>query len=164
MPDRLVTGIAQSSDPSELEETLCKKVDCSRVSVITRDARTAGHDDSLLNFMHVGQEHTTTDTVHDVITGGTGIMTNFSGPEIPNISADTRYVGFFAEPHIIDYLKDVPIPEDQVQNYNDAIEAGRSVVTHPVEAHEAAEVEQKFKDAGLRNVKTFSGTDTTANR
>ncbi len=161
MAKSLVTGIAQSSDPADLENCLCKEaqVDCSKISVITRDAPSQGHVDSLLTFMHVGQQHATTDTVSSVVTGGTGIMTNYSGPEIPNISADTRYVGFFSEPHIIDYLADVPIPEDEVQNYNDAIEMGRSVVTHPADPHEAPEVEQKFKEAGLRNVKTFPAQD-----
>jgi len=155
--DHLVAGIAQSSQPAHLQDTLCNKppVNCDKLSVITKDTPTEEHESSILSFLHVGQEHTTTDTVHNVITGGTGIMTNFSGPEIPNISADARYVGFFAEPHIIDHLADFPIPEDQVQNYNDAIEAGRSVVTYKAEPQEAPGVAQTFKDAGLKNVKTF---------
>jgi tRNA A58 N-methylase Trm61 len=64
-------------------------------------------------------------------------------------------VGFFAHPQVIDHLADWDIPEDQVQNYNDALEAGRSVVTYKATASEAAGVEQTFKDAGLKNVKTF---------
>ncbi len=157
MAEHLVTGIAQTSDPGHLEDTLCSKepVDCDRMAVITKDTPTEEHDESVLTFMHVGQEHATTDTVSSVIRGGTGIMTNFSGPEIPNISSDMRYVGFFAEPHIIDHLSDYSIPHDQVQNYNEAIEAGRSVVVYKAEPHESAEVAQTFKDAGLKNVKTF---------
>ena len=159
MAEHLVTGIAQTSEPTHLEQSLCDKpeVDCDKLAVITRDTPTEEHENSILTFMHVGQEHTTTDTVHNVIAGGTGIMTNISGPEIPNISSDTRYLGFFAEPHIIDHLADFPIPEDQVQNYNDAIEAGRSVVTYRAEPQEAPTVEETFKNAGLKNVKTFGG-------
>lgn len=156
MPDHLVTGIAQTSDPAHLEDTLCDKpqVQCEKLAVITKDSPTTDHDSSILSFMHVGQEHATTDTVHSVVTG-TGIMTNYSGPEIPNISSDNRYIGFFAEPHIIDHLADYAIPQDEVQNYNDAIEEGRSVVVYKAEPSEAPKVEQSFKDAGLKNVKTF---------
>ena len=156
MAEKLVAGIAQSSDPGTLEDVLCKtpSVNCDKLAVITKDSPTTEHEESLVTFMHVGQGHTTTDAPHDVITGGTGILTILDA-QVPNISSDNRYIGFFAEPHIIDHLGDWPIPEDQVQNYNDAIEAGRSVVTYKAKADEAPGVEQTFRDAGLRNVKTF---------
>lgn len=156
MAEHLVTGIAQSSDPAHLEDALCKEhMDCDKMAVITKDEPTDLHHESVLTFMHVGQEHATTDVDHEVIAGGEAILTNIMGPQVPNISADTRYVGFFAEPHIIDHLADYAIPEDQVQNYNDAIEAGRSVVVYKADRAEAPQVEQTFKDAGLKNVKTF---------
>ena len=157
MANQLVTGIAPYSEPEELEEALCKRpgVNTENLAVITRDTPTEGHMRSVLSFMHVGQEHATTDLAHNVISGDTGIMTNISGPQVPNISEDTRYIGFFAEPHIIDHLADYAIPKDQVQNYNDAIEAGRSVVVYKADKAEAPGVEQTFKDAGLKNVKTF---------
>jgi hypothetical protein len=155
--EHLVTGIAQTSNPEHLEDALCKEhVDCAKMAVITKDEPGDQHHESVLTFMHVGQDHPTTDVQHDVITGGEAILTNFGDPQVPNISADTRYIGFFAEPHIIDHLADYAIPQDQVQNYNDAIEAGRSVVVYKAEPAEAAAVEQTFKDAGLKNVKTFT--------
>jgi hypothetical protein len=125
------------------------------MAVITKDEPTDVHHESVLTFMHVGQEHATSDLDHEVITGGEAILTNISEPQVPNISADMRYIGFFAEPHIIDHLAEYAIPQDQVQNYNDAIEAGRSVVVYKAEPTEAPEIEQTFKDAGLKNVKTF---------
>jgi hypothetical protein len=156
MAERLVTGIAQSSDPVHLENALNKEpVDSDRLTVITKDEPTEEHVDSILNFMHVGQEHATSDVQHEVIVGNESILTNFGDPQVPNISSDNRYIGFFAEPHIIDHLANYAIPEDQVQNYNDAIEAGRSVVVYKAEPGEAPTVEQTFKDAGLKNVKTF---------
>jgi hypothetical protein len=158
MAEHLVTGIAQSSNPAQLESALCNQeaVDCDKIAVITKDSPSDMHHESVLTFLHVGGEHTTSDVQHDVITGGEAILTNFGDPQVPNISSDMRYVGFFAEPHIIDHLADYAIPEDQVQNYNDAIEAGRSVVVYKAEPAEAAGVEQSFKDAGLKNVKTFT--------
>lgn len=158
MAEHLVTGIAQSSDPQHLEDALCaqESVNCDKIAVITKDAPSDMHHESMLTFMHVGQGHPTSDVQHEVITGGESILTNFGDPQVPNISSDNRYVGFFAEPHIIDHLSDYAIPQDQVQNYNDAIEAGRSVVLYKAEPTEAAGVEQTFKDAGLKNVKTFT--------
>jgi rhodanese-related sulfurtransferase len=156
LAEHLVTGIAQTSDPEHLEDKLCKEnVDCDKLAVITKDSPTDQHHESVLTFMHVGQEHVTSDVDHSVITGGESILTNYSGPEIPNISSDNRYIGFFAEPHIIDHLAEYAIPEDQVQNYNDAIEAGRSVVVYKADPAEAPTVAQTFKEAGLANVKTF---------
>jgi hypothetical protein len=159
VPDEhLVTGIAQTSNPEHLEDALCAKetVNCDKVTVITKDSPTDSHHESVLTFMHVGQEHATSDVAHEVITGGESILTNFGDPQVPNISEDYRYIGFFAEPHIIDHLADYAIPADQVDNYNEAIEAGRSVVLYKAEPHEAPGVEQTFKEAGLKNVKTFT--------
>lgn len=156
MAEKLVTGIAPTTKPAELEDALCDKpaVNCDKLAVITKDSPTPEHEESLITFMHVGQEHTTSDVPHDVISGSTSILTTID-PQVPNISSDNRYVGFFAEPHIIDHLADWPIPADQVQNYNDAIDMGRSVVTYKAQPDEAPAVEQTFRDAGLRNVKTF---------
>lgn len=161
MAEKLVAGIAQSSNPGQLEDMLCstQSVNCDKLAVITKDAPTTEHEDSMVSFMHVGQSHTTTDAPHDVITGSTGILTSLD-PQVPNISSDNRYIGFFAEPHIIDHLSDWPIPQDQVQNYNDAIESGRSVVTYKAQPDEAPAIEQTFRDAGLRNVKTFEPPKT----
>jgi hypothetical protein len=154
--EHLVTGIAQTSDPQQLETALSKDgVSPEKIAVITKESPSEQHEDSVLTFIHVGQGHPTTDVSHEVITGGEAILTNFGDPQVPNISSDNRYVGFFAEPHLINHLADYAIPGDQVQNYNDAIDAGRSVVVYKAEPSEAPGVEQSFKDAGLKNVKTF---------
>lgn len=157
MAERLVTGIAQSSNPAHLEDALCDNegIDCAKMAVITKDTPTDDHEDSILTFLHVGAEHSTSDADHSVILGNEAILTNFSAPQVPNISSDTRYLGFFAEPHIIDHLADYAIPHDEAQNYNEAIDAGRSVVVYKAGPGEAPAVEQSFKDAGLKNVKTF---------
>ena len=152
----LVTGIAQTSAPAELEGALCNLLDCNKVVVITSDSPSTEHDNAMLSFIHASESAQTTDTASDTLRGDTGIMTNTGGVNIPGISADTRYVGYFAHPHIIDHLADWPIPQDQVQNYNDAIEAGRAVVTYKATPDEAPQVEAAFKDAGLKNVKTFT--------
>ena len=161
MPDQhLVTGISQETAPNKIEDALCARppVDCTRVHVITGEPPTEEHESSILQFLHASEYAQTSDVSHDVIRGDTAIMTEAGGVNVPGISADSRYVGYFAQPHIIDHLADWPIPEDQIQNYNEAIDAGRAVVTYKAEPSEAPQVEKAFKDAGLKNVKTFTGS------
>lgn len=157
--EHLVTGISQTSQPEHLEQSLCNQepVDCDKLAVITKDSPTPAHDDSGIHFIHihVDMPHQTSDTDSGVVTGEESILTDAGGVNVPNISQDTRFVGFFAHPHVVDHLYGWPIPEDEIENYNDAIDAGRSVVTYKAKPTEAPAVEQAFKDAGLKNVKTF---------
>ena len=155
--EHLVTGISQSAAPSVIEGALCNVLDCNRVVVITPDSPGVEHDNSMLSFIHPAAEAQTTDVSHDVIRGSAAIMTDAGGVNVPGISSDSRFVGYFAHPHIIDHLADWPIPADQVENYNEAIDAGRAVVTYKATPEEAPKVEQVFKEAGLKNVKTFEG-------
>ena len=153
--EHLVTGIAATSAPDELHSMLCDIVDCHRVVVITQDSPGEEHENAMMSFIHAADEAQTTDVSHDVIRGNAAIMTDAGGVNVPGISADSRFIGYFAHPHVIDHLADWPIPQDQVENYNEAIDAGRSVVTFKASADEAPQVEQAFKEAGLKNVKTF---------
>jgi len=153
--EHLVTGIAPTSKPSQIEEMLCSVLDCNRVVIISQYSAGEHQENSALNFIHAANDAQTTDTSSDVVRGNAAIMTNLDGVNVPGISSDTRFVGYFAHPKIIDHLGDWPIPRDQVDNYNEAIEAGRAVVTYKAAPEDAPQVEQTFKDAGLKNVKTF---------
>lgn len=159
MPDRLVTGIADTSKPQELEEQfggITNIVDTDKLSVITGSAWTEEHEESPLNFIHpAGPEHQTTDSAHEVIAGNEAILTSIDGTQVPNISADSRYLGFFEEPHIVDFLQGYEIPESERQNYNEAIASGRSVVVYKADTAETQPVEQSFREAGLKNVRTY---------
>src|ERR1700692_3855391 len=126
--EHLVTGIAQTSDPGDLHGFLCNRLDCDRVVVITADSPGEEHESALMSFIHAADSAQTTDVSHDVIRGSAAIMTEAGRVNVPGISADSRFVGYFAHPHVIDHLGGWPIPKDQVDNYNDAIDAGRSVV------------------------------------
>lgn len=157
---QLVTGISPESEPKKIEQALSSNplLDLAKLAVITKAAPTPAHLESVINFIHAGDYAQTSDVSHDVIRGDTAIMTDAGGVNVPGISSDTRYIGFFAQPHIIDHLADWPIPQDQIENYNDAIEEGRTVVTYKAPPAEAPQVEQAFKDAGFKNVKTFDST------
>lgn len=155
----LVVGIAPTGEPAELEDMLMPTVSKHEdLRVITKDSPSQEHEESALHFIHVhiGLPHETSDVDHDVLEGDTSILTDAGGVNIPNISADTRYVGFFAHPHVVDYLAGYPIPEDEVDNYNEAIDDGRCVVLYKAPQEEAPNVQQAFKSAGLKNVKTFA--------
>jgi hypothetical protein len=155
--DRLVVGIANTSDPAKIEEHLAVSniEPTDKLAVIT-NSHLAEHDDSPVHFIHpAGPEHTTTDAPHEVITGGEAILTTTDGTQVPNISADSRYMGFFAEPRIVDFMEDFEIPDSERQNYNEAIAEGRSVVVYKAAEHEAKPVEESLREAGLKNVRTY---------
>lgn len=158
----IVVGIAPTAQPEELEETLSTGVDHQRLAVITKSTPTQAHEESPIHFIHVheGLPHDTTDVDHETILGDEAILTDAGGVNVPNISADTRYVSFFTHPEVIDHLAGYPMPSDVVENYNDAIDEGRSVVVYKAQPPEAPAVEQQFKDAGLKNVKTFPSKQT----
>ena len=154
----LVVGIAPTAEPAELERTLSRDpYRQDRLAVITREAPTPDHEECALRFIHVhiGLPHETTDVDHDTLLGDSGILTDTGGVNVPNISADVRYAGFFAHPDVVDHLAGYPIPLDEVENYNEAIEAGRTVILYKAQPDEHTTVEQQFKDAGLKNVKSF---------
>ncbi|MBV9271354.1 MAG: hypothetical protein JO165_09675 [Candidatus Eremiobacteraeota bacterium] len=160
MSECVVTGIAPTSDPEELEDKFSgieNVVATDKLMVITGEPRSEAHEDSPIHFVHLaGPEHVTTDAAHDVITGSEAILTSIDGTQVPNISADSRYLGFFSEPHIVSQIGDLPIPEDERENYADALEEGHSIVVYKTTvAADSEQAEQAFKDAGLRKVKTY---------
>lgn len=159
MPERLVTGIADTAKPQELEERfrgVTNIVATDKLSVITGSPWTEEHEESPIHFLHpAGAEHPTSDAAHEVIAGNEAILTSIDGTQVPNMSADTRYIGFFDEPHIVDFLSGYAIPESERQNYNEAIAEGRSVVVYKAGTDETQPVEQSFRDAGLKNVRTY---------
>ena len=47
------------------------------------------------------------------------------------------------------------IPDDEVENFNDAIEDGRAVIVYPDAGTDADKVAAAFRAAGLRNVRSY---------
>ena len=54
-----------------------------------------------------------------------------------------------------DRLGDLEIPDDEVDNYVEALEAGRSVVAYFAKAETIDKVSEIFHAVGLAKVKTF---------
>jgi tRNA A58 N-methylase Trm61 len=64
----------------------------------------------------------------------------------------TRY---FRNETLVDRLGDLGIPDDEVDNYVEALQAGRSVVAYFAKPESVAQVTDIFRGSGLVKVKTF---------
>jgi hypothetical protein len=139
-----VTGIAPTQDVNDLEKMLggLAGLDNAKFVVITSADRTDEHDDSFIEFVHAASED------HWILDGG--------GTQMPGLEIATDKLGYLGHPHVIQHVGTLPIPEDEADNYNDAIDNGRSVVAYAVDGN-IAEVESEFRSAGLAHVKTFRG-------
>ena len=137
-----VTGIAPTQDVGELEKALGKTgLEHDKFVVITKDEPTEEHDDSFLNFIHaVPVEH---------------LLLSDHGSDVPGINPASALNNYIAHPHVVRHLGNLPIPDDEVDNYNDAIDDGRTVVAYPVDGGSQASIESAFHKAGLAHVKAF---------
>ena len=54
-----------------------------------------------------------------------------------------------------DYLSGVAIADDEVDNYNEAIEEGRAVAVYSAAGGDMTAAEAAFKAAGHKNVRSF---------
>jgi hypothetical protein len=135
-----VIGIASSQDVDVLEKTLggMSGLERSKFVVITTDDPSEDHDDSFINFVHASGED-------EMIMGD-------EGTRVPGLQ--TASLGYLAHPHFVRHVGTLPIPDDEADNYNDAIDSGRSVVAYPTNGN-AEQVEAAFKTGGLAHVKRF---------
>lgn len=144
MPEFLVTGIAPTSDPAQLE-ALIEQCNCDRerLAIITKASTQAGRR---------GVDHAGGAT----LAASSTIMTGSSGTGVPGMSSSGASLSSSGRGEVQDYLGGLPlIPSDQAHNFNVAIAEGRSLVTYKAEPDEASTVEAAFRQAGLRNVKIF---------
>lgn len=141
--DCLVTGIAPTSDQSELDALLAQcRCDPERLAIISKAE---------------GKSQSGQASRPSMNTAAT-IMTGSGGTSVPGVGGSGASLSSFGGGQAggMDYLGGLPfIPPDQAQNYNIAIAEGRSLVTYKANADEAESVEASFRQAGLRKVKTF---------
>lgn len=155
MAASFVTGIAPTEDITELEQILGEMpgVDRTKLVVITKAERTYEHDSSFLNFIHAGGPVIDSDTAGRV--EDASIMTGGGGTGVPGLSVPTSQLGYLGHEKVIQHVGNLPIPEDEADNYNDAIEDGRVVVAYECTNVDPAPVEAAFRGAGVKKVKTF---------
>jgi hypothetical protein len=148
----LVVGIFPGADPTAIEQALSgQQIDLSKVKVVSRQ-RTEQQDDSALHFMDVEEamEH---NSLSDDMTKGMGIMGDSGGTEVPGIGGGRGpSLSAFSHTARPTYFGAWPIPDDEVDNFNGAIDEGRAVVLYSDADGDTA---AKFKAAGLRNVRQY---------
>jgi hypothetical protein len=140
-----VTGISQDGDTAGLEEALTAAgLTLDAFEVLGPDdaepAATGGHLDTAI-LTGGGLE---TGTGVPGLTGS-GIPGVTSGPRLADMGGDSLW----------DRLADFAIPDDEVENYAEALEAGRSIVAYHGDSKSVAKVEALFTGSGLSKVKTF---------
>jgi hypothetical protein len=155
--DVYVTGIAPTEEVTELEAMLgnVTGVDHAKLTIITKVDQSEEHDESFLNFIHAGAPEIDTNLMGHI--GGDSIMTGSGGTGVPGMTTGVSTLGYFDHPHVIQHIGNLPIPDDEAENYTDAIDDGRVVLAYKCADTEAATYEGAFHSAGVRHVKTFRG-------
>lgn len=158
MATGLVVGIFPSSDPSAIQSALGgQQIDLSKVKVVCLEPGSTEDfgEDGGLEFVDVEKAMEDNDFSDDM-TKGMGIMGDGGGTSVPGLSAGNSLSDFQprSEAHHA-YLTGVGIPEDEIDNFNEAIADGRAVIAYPEAGESAGAVATAFKAAGLRNVRSY---------
>ena len=135
----VVTGIAQSSDVSGLEAALVA----------------AGFSLEHIQIVEPGDD--TAPLAHGIVSAppAGGLET---GTGVPGLtSGNTTGLGrsYFRDESLAERLGDFEIPDDEVDNYLEALAAGRTVVAYFAKDDTIERIEEIFRAAGLAKVKRF---------
>ncbi len=131
----VVTGILQTGDIKALE-TLLKNagLPLDPIQVISGDDSTEG----------VARRQS-----------GPRIIMGDNAGHVPGIGDRGPGLAYFRHESLSDRLGDLEIPDSEVENYVEALGAGRSIVAYFAKPDSLAQVEAIFRDSGLAKVKTF---------
>jgi hypothetical protein len=152
----LVIGICSNSDVKALDDALsAQQIDLEKVKVFAGDG-----DDleaSPVDFIEVFTETESITGLSDDMTRGTGVLADSGGTAVPGLTgSETRFRAFFPEEsESKHYLHGFPVPDDEVENFDDAIADGHAVVLFPDAGADAPKIAAAFKAAGLLNVRSF---------
>lgn len=150
----LVVGIFSETDAKALEDALrAQQVDVSKIKVFTSDG--ADPKSSSLRFVNVVDPER--NPLSPGMTEGTGVIQDF-GTAVPGLNdrgERSSPIYSFEEGDGKHYLADYPVPEDEVDNFDDAITDGRAVVIYPDAGTDAQKIAAAFQAAGLHNVRSY---------
>jgi hypothetical protein len=141
----VVTGISQNGDISALEAALkAEGLPLDPIQVIGPDDSTQGAASSL-------------GTIDPGLMTGGG-----QGTGVPGITSGVPTAGgygtrYFRNEALGDRLGDLEIPDDEVENYIEALQAGRSVIGYFAKPETIERVQRIFSggNVGLVKIKTF---------
>jgi hypothetical protein len=139
----VVTGISQDGDIRPVESAL-------RAAGLPLDA-----------IQLIGPDDSTQGAASSMGLTNPGLMTGGGqGTGVPGVTSGVPSAGgygtrYFRNEALSDRLGDLEIPDDQVDNYVDALQAGRSVVAYFAKPETLAQVETIFRGSGLARVRTY---------
>lgn len=152
----LVIGIFADSDAKAIEDALsAQQIDLSKVKVFAGDGDDS--EASTLDFIEVFSDTESITGLSDDMTRGTGVLADSGGTAVPGVTGpDPRFKAFFPEEgESKHYLDGFPVPDDEVENFDDAIADGRAVVVYPDAGADEQKIAAAFKAAGLQNVRSY---------
>jgi hypothetical protein len=143
----IVTGISQDGNTTALEAALtAAELSLEQLDIIgPEDSDT--HVSSSSGLVGSG-------TLTGGLETGTGVP-GLTGSGTPGITNAVHLIGGDGSGSLWDRLADLAIPDDEVENYAEALEAGRYIVAYHGNATNVANLEGIFSSAGLAKVKTF---------
>jgi hypothetical protein len=150
----LVVGIFPGSDAKAIESALsAQQVDLSKVKVV--GGRAEDPDGTKLQFVDV-IEDMESNSLSDDMTQGVGVFDE-TGTSVPGIVGRQATLDSFSESEsaCARYFSGFPIPDDEVDNFCDAVADGRAVVLYPGAGADAETIAAAFEAAGLRNVRAY---------
>lgn len=151
----LVIGIYPNSDAKALESALSsQQIDLSKVTVLANDGENT--ESTSLTFVDVITDEES-NSLADDMTRRTGILPDSGGTSVPGLGGpQTRLESF--EPHVQStrhHLGRYGVPEDEVDNFDEAIGDGRAVVLYANAGADESKIAAAFKAAGLQNVRSY---------
>jgi hypothetical protein len=143
-----VTGISQHGDIKSLEKAL------SDAGFSLDPIQLIGPEDSESNLADIerSQRHDS-----EIMLGG-GQGTGVPGINGNHMTLEQLHPSqtYFRNEELWDRLGDFEIPDDEIENYLEALSAGRSVVAYFAHKQEnVSKIEGIFRASGLAKVKTF---------
>ncbi len=156
MASGLVIGIFPDADAKALEDALlAQQIDPSKVKVFAGDGDDS--ESSTLDFIEVFSDTESITGLSDDMTRGTGVLADSGGTAVPGITGpDPGFRAYFPEEGVSKhYLDGFPVPDDEVDNFDDAIADGRAVVLYPDAGADEQKIAAAFKAAGLQNVRSY---------
>jgi hypothetical protein len=86
---------------------------------------------------------------------GSDLMTGAGTVRVPGINDGRRAVELFRHESLTDRLGDLEIPDSEIDNYLEALEAGRSIVAYFAKPETVERVVEIFKGANLARVTRY---------
>jgi hypothetical protein len=159
----ILVGIFPSADVASLETALgglqgIDGVEIDQASVAVAQPPTSEHEASFIEFWHVMTEPMSQGP-DDEILHGTGLLTDFGGTDVPGITGSREQsLTDFEEPEDEEnFLGSLPLDPDDLEDYNEAIAEGRSVIVYrPTTLEAAAAAKASLSKAGFLNVQIFN--------